>query len=274
MTERHDSLKGISAANRASLAVLNRVFRSPFDAIHAADALSLELGQTRRLLAALASGGWLLRVRHGWYVTMPLSAADPSDVHEDPWLVAKSLFESCYIGGQTACQHWGFTTISSDVMYVVSTRKVTPIEQVVHGNRFKIRTIQDKEWFGTHQAMRRELLVDVSDPHRTIIDLVDRPTFAGGARLAMEALHGYFGSGVVDEGMLLMYGDRLGRGALFKRLGFLAEHGRLGSLAFAEACGRRVSKGITRLDPGQPDDGRIVSRWQLKVNVCVDSSRT
>lgn len=262
-----DALAGISAASRRALVVLHRAFKGPFDAALAARALNADLGKTRRLLADLANGGWLVRVRQGWYVTIPMDASEPHEWREDPWIIATVLFAPCYIGGWSAAEHWGFAKRLFSSTYVVAQRKVKPTDQIIQGSRFKLRSIPEREWFGTQETWRRDTAITLSDPHRTILDIMDVPGSAGGALHAADIVRAYFSSAHADERQLLNYGDRLGRGALFKRLGYLAERDGLGSTAFVDACHGRVSKGISLLDPGAPNEGRIVSRWQLRVNV-------
>jgi predicted transcriptional regulator of viral defense system len=166
-----------------------------------------------------------------------------------------------------ASEHWGFSDQLFSSTYVVARRKVKPTDQIIQGRRFKLRSVPQEEWFGTEETLRRDTAVTVSDPHRTVIDVVDVPESAGGALHAAEILRAYFDSEHSDEQQLLSHGERLGRGALFKRLGYLAECDGLGSAAFTEACHERVSKGLSLLDPTLSDEGRIVSRWRLKVNV-------
>jgi len=267
MNTNPDAVAGISAANRRALTVLHRSFTRPFDAALAASALNADLAKTRRLLADLADGGWLARVRQGWYITVPIDASEPRQWREDPWIVATVLFAPCYIGGWSASEHWGFTDQLFSSTYVVARRKVKPTDQIIQGSRFKLRSVPQQEWFGTQETLRRDTAVTVSDPHRTVIDVMDVPEAAGGALHAAEIVRAYFDSAHADEQQLLSHGERLGRGALFKRLGYLAERDGLGSAGFIEACHQRVSKGVSLLDPSAPNEGRIVSRWRLKVNV-------
>lgn len=262
-----DAFAGISAANRRALTMLHRAFNRPFDAALAASALNADLAKTRRLIADLADGGWLARVRQGWYITVPIDAAEPRQWREDPWIVATVLFAPCYIGGWSASEHWGFSDQLFSSTYVVARRKVKPTDQIIQGSRFKLRSAPQQEWFGIREILRRDTAVTLSDPHRTVIDVMDVPESAGGALHAADILRAYFDSEHSDEQQLLSHGERLGRGALFKRLGYLAERDGLGSAAFIEACHERVSKGVSLLDPTLSDEGRIVSRWRLKVNV-------
>lgn len=267
MNREHTAAAGIGGPRRAQLAVLHRRFPGPFNAAQAASALGTAITPTRRLLAALAERGWLARLRPGWYIAVPLEASQPSDWREDPWIVAGTLFAPGYIGGWSAAEHWELTDqIFSDI-YVVAGKKVTPRRQLIQGTEFVIRSAQATELFGTRRVWRRRVAVDVSDPHRTIIDVLDVPAAAGGALHASEILGTYFESPGAEPARLLEYGDRLGRGTVFKRLGYLAELQRHGNRGFIDACHRRITSGLSWLDPAGPRRGRIVSRWNLRVNI-------
>lgn len=267
MYAENEAVSGVSGTRREHLMVLHRTFSGPFNAAQAASALGMDVAKTRRLLAALAAGGWLSRVRQGWYITVPLDASVPSDWREDPWIVAATLYAPCYIGGWSACEHWGLTDQLFNVTYVVAGKKVAQTDPTIQGARFVVRSVSDELLFGTRRVWRRRTPVDVSDPSRTVVDIMDAPAAAGGALHAVEVLRAYFESEYADERMLLEYGDRLGRGTMFKRLGYLVEHEQLGTEALIEACRARISKGISRLDPDGPEAGGIVSRWNLRINV-------
>ena len=103
--------------------------------------------------------------------------------------------------------------------------------------------------------------------HRTVIDILDVPASGGGALHGSEVVEAYFESEHFDPVMLLDYGDRLGRGTVFKRLGYLSELRRLADADFIDACRARITRGLSRLDPTRPSTGPVVSRWNLRVNV-------
>jgi len=66
-----------------------------------------------------------------------------------------------------------------------------------------------------------------------------------------------------DPRVLIQCGDKLGNGAVFKRLGFLAErHPR--SDALIDAAKLRLTKGYAELDPAL-DCTRLITRWRLRV---------
>jgi predicted transcriptional regulator of viral defense system len=202
----------------------------------------------------------------GWYICVPLEASQPREWREDPWKVAAALFSPGYIGGWSAVEHWGLTDQIFNVIYVIAGRKVKPARQTIQGTHYLIRTVPERTLFGTRRVWRQRVPVNVSDPHRTIIDILDVPKAAGGALHASEVLQTYFESEHADQTKLLQYGDRLGRGTVFKRLGYLAERARLANVDFVEACRSRITKGLSQLDPSGPPNGRIIARWNLRVN--------
>ena len=83
--------RGISTKNRELLGMLNRGFDGPFSVRDAAIALDYTIDGARRFLAYLAARGWLVRVRRGYYTTVPLDAIEPTEWREDPWLVASKV---------------------------------------------------------------------------------------------------------------------------------------------------------------------------------------
>ena len=263
---RREAFAGIEAPRRAHLAVLHRAFPAPFNAAQAASALDTAVEPTRKLLAALAAGGWLARVRPGWYVAPPLDASEPSEWRADPWTVAGALFTPAYIGGWSAAEHWGLTEQIFSGVSVVTAGRVASRRQTVQGTDFVIRTVRADALFGTRRVWRGRVAVDVSDPHRTIVDALDVPAAVGGALHASELLEGYFERPDAEPERLVEYGDRLGRGTIFKRLGYLTERAGLADEGFIDACRGRVSSGLSQLDPAGLRGGRIVSRWNLRVN--------
>jgi predicted transcriptional regulator of viral defense system len=103
----------------------------------------------------------------------------------------------------------------------------------------------------------------VSDPTRTIIDMLDDPAVGGGISHVDECLRRYLASPDAQTKKLIEYADHLGNGAVFKRLGFLVSKG-TGFEALAEACHARLTAGNAKLDPALPAQ-RLVKKWRLWV---------
>ena len=263
MAEAH----GISQPNRKRLEALHRRVKGPFTVAEAANAWSLEPVRARRLAAYLAAGGWLSRVQRGCYTTVPLGATSPRHWREDPWVVAAKLFAPCYLGGWTACEHWGLTEQIFREMVVVTTRRVRHRRAEIQGTRFRVKVVSKERMFGLTEVWRAQSKLKVSDPTRTIVDLLDDPALGGGMRHVAEVLRAYFESPVRNDGALADYAKRIGNRTVFKRLGYLLEALNLRSVALSQLCTRQMSTGISLLDPSGKPTGPILKRWGLRVNV-------
>jgi predicted transcriptional regulator of viral defense system len=233
----------------------------------AARVLDLDLDRTRRLLGYLARRGWLSRIRRGLYVAVPLDTRRPGEWVEDPWVVAQRVFDPCYIGGWTACEHWELTEQLFRTVLVVTAKRVRDREPVLQGLPYRVTVRAANKLFGTRPVWRDQVRVQVSDPSRTMIDLLDDPTLGGGIRTVADILSEYFRSEHRNDTLLVDYGDRLGNRAVFKRLGLLLEHLGVDASELEESCLDRRSSGLVALDPSVGAKGRIVRRWGVRVNV-------
>ncbi len=264
---------GIRAENRARLATLSRAFGGPFTADEAAEALDVDRAEAARFVGYLASRGWLARVRRGLYAPVPLEASAPEEWRSDPWLVAARVFEPCYIGGWSACEHWGLTEQLFRDVLVVTARQQRRSTARVQGMDFRVVTRKQEALFGTRPVWRGRERIQVSDPSRTIVDVLDEPALGGGIRHGADVLVEYFEGEHRDEKTLIAYGDRLGNRTVFKRLGFLVEELGIDAPDLVAACTKRKSAGISALDPTVRTKGRITRRWNLRVNATVSPGR-
>lgn len=261
---------GISATRRRRLERLHRSFNAPFTIAEAAEVLDVAPAAAGRELGYLSRRGWLTRVRRGLYLPVPLEAARSGEWIEDPWIIASKAFSPCYIGGWSACEHWDFTEQVFRDVVVVTSRAVRQRHHKLQGMPFLVTTRSAEAMFGTRNLWRRDVRVAVSDPSRTIIDVLDDPGLGGGIRHVAAVLGEYLRSEHRDDALLIEYGDRLGNRTVFKRLGWLLElRGVDGPLQ--EACLARRSAGLSKLDPTVSGTGRIVRRWGLRVNIDLEN---
>ena len=127
-----------------------------------------------------------------------------------------------------------------------------------HGASFTLRHARPDMIFGTRSVWRDRIRIAVSDVHRTIVDMLDDPDLGAGIQHVDDCLASYFGRRDRDDDRLVAYADLVGNGAVFKRLGFLAERGS-GSTALVDACRERLTQGNAKLDPALPCR-RLVTR--------------
>jgi predicted transcriptional regulator of viral defense system len=258
MTHDYQSLP----AGRAKLAAVVGAAGDVVTIDDAVKALNITRSQASKLLSRWAGQGWLRRVGTGAYVPVQLEMLNAPQVVQDPWVLVPPLFDPAYIGGRTAAEHWDLTEQIFRDIVVFTARPMRAKTLERQGAIFSLVHIRDELIFGTKAVWRGQTKIAVSDPHRTIIDMLDDPATGGGIQQVADCLQQYLQRPDCDAAKLIGYAERLGNGAVFKRLGFLAERVQADSLA--NACRARLTKGYALLDPAL-DGSRLVTRWRLRV---------
>jgi predicted transcriptional regulator of viral defense system len=262
------TVTGIRPTCLGWLRQLHRHAKGPVSATDAAAILGLPRRRAQRLLAYLANRGWLVRVHPGLYSPVPLEASDPREWRVDAWVVACQAFAPCYIGGWSACEHWELTEQVFRGVVVVTAKQVRRTRIEIQGTPFRVHVVPERKLFGTRPVWRGEVRVEVSDPARTIVDILDDPRLGGGMRHVADVVGAYFASSHRNDELVADYAVRLGNGAVFKRLGFFLELLEIPQRdALVDSCRRHLSAGLAALDPSVRTPGRIVKRWHLRVNV-------
>jgi predicted transcriptional regulator of viral defense system len=261
------SSRGISGAGRAELAAVasRRRFISPQDA---AAELGVDRHVAARKLAHWAEKGWLRRVRRGLYIAVPVDAEHPEGWSQDALIVAAAVWSPCYFTGWTAASRWG---LSEQVF------RTTVVKTAQRVRRSRVRLLDSDyliahadEWlmrWGLESIWQEEVRLRIADPARTVVDILDAPLIGGGIRHAAEILGAYLDDH--DAPRLIEFGDRLGNGAVFKRLGYLVEALGREEPELVAACQERLPAGIALLDPDAARDGPRVPRWGIRANVRV-----
>ena len=266
---RETRVGGISNYNRQRLGKLHQRSRGPFTTIEAAKFLDLETKGASRLLRYLESRGWLSRVRRGLYITVPLEALQDGEWREDPWVVLAKTFSPCYIGGWSALEYWGLTEQMFRDVFIVTARRVRHRRVDLREVEVRIKVLPESKIFGTRSVWRGQTRVQVSDPSRTLVDVLDDPAMGGGIRNISDVIFQYFDGEYRDDAALISYADILGNHTVFKRLGYLLEALHINADDIVEQCLIRRSAGVTRLDPSVVGSGHVSHRWSLRINVAI-----
>jgi predicted transcriptional regulator of viral defense system len=250
-------------ASRARLATVLRATKE----VVSVDVTSQTLGMDRRAAAKLLSRwkeqGWLRRIGHGLYVSVPLDLAGSEQVVADPWVLVPALFGECYIGGWAAAHHWELTEQLFHETLIFTTRRVIKKRVIAQGVAFRLYGTTTKHLFGLKTLWRGTTKVSISDPARTLVDMIAAPEVGGGIDHVADCLSTYLGSKAADRDLLIRYAEQFDNGVIFKRLGFLAGT-RLRDQKLAEECRSRLTHGYARLDPSL-SSRKLVTAWRLWV---------
>jgi predicted transcriptional regulator of viral defense system len=262
-------LAGLSAQERQIVGALVAGEEAAITADSVQRAHAMPREAAHRIISRLHRKGWLHRVKRGLYLVVPLEARTPRPPVESAWPVAMKLFAPCYISGWSAAEHWDLTEQIFNSVSVVTGHPQRRGAQVLAGVTFRTKTIPALRIFGTTTLWFGSQSVQIADPHRLVIDILDSPELGGGGRHTLDVVREYWKSPHRSPDTLMDYAKRYARGAVFKRLGFSAELFGNVDEAWLEDCKQHVSAGISRFDPAGAETGRIVSRWNLKINVPV-----
>jgi predicted transcriptional regulator of viral defense system len=247
-------------ASRARLASVLRAAKEVVSIDVTSKTLGIERGEAAKLLSRWRSQGWLRRVGPGIYAPVPLDLASNEQVIADPWVLVPALFSPCYVGGWTAAHHWELTEQLFQEIFVFAARRVIQKNVTTQGARFLVQPTTSMRLFGLKTLWRGSTKVQISDPARTLIDMIAHPGSGGGIDQVSECLNAYLKGKTRDRELLIRYGEQFGNGAIFKRLGFLSEA--FGDGDLAAMCRARLTQGYAKLDPSLSSD-RLITAWHL-----------
>jgi len=257
-------MNGLGKADRERLSRVLRGTKGTISVAEAAEILEMPNSGVAKLLSRWAKKGWLSRVRRGLYISVPLESPTADIPLEDAWIIADRLYAPCYIGGWSAAEYWDLTEQIFRTVIVITTQRPRERKQSIKGTDFLLKSVSDKAVFGLKAVWRGRVKVNVSDPTRTVLDMLSDPKLGGGLRSTVDMFKNYLASDNKNIGLLIEYADLLGNGAVFKRLGFLLEKFTEDEQIFIDQCRERLTKGNAKLDPALSADN-LVTRWRLWV---------
>lgn len=258
------SMNGLGKIDRNRLSAVLRGTQGTISVAEATDILELSGASTAKLLSRWAKKGWLSRVRRGLYIPVPLESPTADISLEDAWIIADKLFSPCYIGGWSAAEHWGLTEQIFRTVIVLTEQRPRKRKQSIKGTVFLLKTVPNNAMFGLKAVWRGQVKVNVSDPARTILDMLSDPLLAGGLRSMVDMFRNYLNSDSKNLALLIKYANQLGNGAVFKRLGFLLEKYAENEVDYLEQCRQGLTSGNAKLDPSLKAE-RLITRWRLWV---------
>lgn len=247
------------------LAILLRAISGPIWVEDAAQVLALDRAHTAKLLAGWHKQGVIRRVARGLYVPVQPTALGRKQVLEDPWILIPELYEPGYVGGWSALEYWELTEQLFRSVCVLTSKRTTYGETQHQGVQFFIKHLPAQRLFGTKTLWRDNVRIQISDLHKTILDVIDDPYLGAGLQHTIDCLREYKKITQRQDGadQLIQYALKINAGALFKKLGFLAEKLDFDNGLINE-CADHLTTGYAYLDKGASDQ-KLVTKWRLWV---------
>ncbi len=258
------NLLGLGKIDRIRLTKIIRNTKGTISVPETADILGMPKSNAAKILSRWAANGWVSRIRRGLYVPVALESQSAEVALEEPWVIAQGLFSPCYIGGWSAAEYWAMTEQIFRSILVLTSRKPQKENQTIRNTNFVVRKIPETAMFGLKPVWKGRIKVSVSDPSRTIIDMLISPSLGGGIRPVSDVFQNYMTSEYKNTKHLIDYALKLSNGAVFKRLGFLLEQYAQAETAAIEVCATNLTMGNAKIDPALPAE-KLITRWRLWV---------
>jgi predicted transcriptional regulator of viral defense system len=240
--------------------------RSEFDAARRSSA-HRSRRTTDSLLRRFVAGGRLVRLRAGLYAAVP-RGADAATAPVDPYLVATKLAPDATVAYHAALQFWGKAYSVWQRFHFVtekSTRalRFRGLEFVPVKLPLPLRQLPTSDRFVTEQRHGGGV-VRVTTLERTLVDVLDAPSNAGGWEEVWRSLEmvEFF-----DLDAVISYAVKLGSALTAARVGFFLEQHHEALMVEDKHLDQ-----LRRLRPRQPryldarrKPGKLVAAWNLIV---------
>lgn len=245
---------------------LNELRRTTFTVADVHSITGLSPAASRNLVHKAQQRGLVTRLKPGLYNLVPFELGRATEHVDNPYLIAREIAGAApyFLSHGTAFELHRMVTQPNFTVYVSCMRRVRP--QKVGGYDFRFIHITAEQEFGVIKHwIDKERFVIISDMERTIIDGLRHPAFVGGITEVAKGL--WIKRDILKMERLVDYAQRLGVGAVVRRLGYLLEHYGLADASVLEPLHGLLTATYQRLDPLLPAEGAFLSRWRLQLNV-------
>ena len=270
MTEKyHPPAKTLGPRAAQLYSELYEVRRPMFTVNDVVSITGLSASSARNLVHKAQQRGLVTRLKPGLYNLVPFELGRATEHVDSPYMIARELAGTAayFLSHGTAFELHRMVTQPNLTIYVSCTRRLRP--QTVGGYDFRFIHITAEQKFGVMKHwIDKERFVMMSNMERTIIDGLQHPGFAGGITEVAKGMWMKRDELKVDR--LVDYAQRLGVGAVVRRLGYLLEHYSLADTQSLESLRSTLTASYLRLEPLLPTEGSFLARWRLQLNVTAE----
>ena len=221
------------------------------------------------LLAHHRSTGRILRIRRGFYATVPRRSLAENFL-VDPYLIAGRISEDAILAYHTALEiHGRSYTLFEQFIYLTAKSPGKPFKfqgatyRGVSQPKALVRADLQNSYVEAQD--RAGLDIAVTDLERTLVDSMDRPHLAGGWEEIWRSLQSIE---YLDADKVVDYAITLDNATTISKTGFYLEQRRDDLMIGAEHLARlrtRRPKSPHYMDRDDQNDGRLDPRWNLIV---------
>ena len=219
-----------------------------------------------QVLSKMVKKNMLVKLRRGLYYIVPLDQSGQKFIPN--WhLVAKYLMKgkNYYIGYYSALQVHNLITQPSLTEIIVTDKQVKPSQIEIQGIRFQFVYHNKDRFFGAKNTWIDNFnKVKCSDLEKTIVDSFVTPHYSQGMVEIAKAV--YETKDKISLDKLFDYFARSGSKVAVRRYVFICDLLEISSSYHESALQNNKTGTILLLDTSLSDEGRIDTRYELKIN--------
>lgn len=182
--------------------------------------LDCSYDHARQILHRLAQRQWLSPLAPGKYELIPADRGVHAFVDTNPFFIGSTLVKPYYFSFATAAYFYGLSTQAPATVYI-ATNAGRARHLLVRDKDFQIVVQPGYKFFGAVEVDAYGSRVLMADLEKTLVDCLDRPSFAGGVPEVAAML--WRGKDRFDWNRLTDYALRFKSQSLIQRLGYLID---------------------------------------------------
>jgi predicted transcriptional regulator of viral defense system len=255
---------GLSRSESLLLAALSEKGKNIFKIEDIMVELKCSYEYAKVLANNLTKKKWVIVLKRGIYLIVPLSAGVKSRYTEHEFVIASHLASPYYISYWSALNFYGFTEQTPFTVFVATPKRIKSRE--VMNNKYKFITLSRRKFFGFEPTVVSTYKINISDREKTLADALDHPEYCGGMVEVAKSLWNSRKEVSIEK--FIVYAERMGNATIIKRLGYLVESLDVDfDLKVLSKLRGMISLGMSAFDSTLPKKGRYNSRWNLLLNV-------
>lgn len=219
-----------------------------------------------KIVLHMSRGGWIEMIRPGLYALNSIFLGG-HPIHE--FEIISHLAKGAVVSHFSALHHYGFTDQIPHIQYATvktgtsfpSSKKGQPL--LIQGNEYHFTQTAEQQFFGHKKIWIGEARILITDPERTLLDGLIKPSCCGGFQEVLNA----FKNNINDVNMetLTSYALRLDK-SISKRLGWILDELETDEVKLKPLL--EVSfKGYAPLDASGEKTGPYNKKWQIQENL-------
>jgi predicted transcriptional regulator of viral defense system len=211
----------------------------------------------------------IIRIRRGFFASIPLASRGNTFFSIDPYLIAGRISHDAVLSHHTAFDFYGISHSIFHQFTFMSEQKIRPF--IFQETKFiclpfpKMLLKDKKNNMDIVTADRQGLSIKVTSIERTLVDALDRPEYAGGwEEIWQTAKH----ISILNFDKLTEYAISLNNATTIAKLGFFLEQHKEKFHTDEKVLMRLEKKkpnGVHYLERSKREAGKLIQRWNLIV---------